>query len=113
MSIFADREIVTSSATIATMSVFFGCVSQFTHRGNPEYYLGYGLIGAGTLLLLLTLMAARHRLMLKVLRYLLGAILVALLLGVLIGFDRVPGLGPRGQFVSLIEASGVTARSPA
>jgi hypothetical protein len=97
------------------MSVLFGCVSQFTHRTEPGYYIGYALIGVGALLLLVTLMAVRHRPILTLLRYLLGALLALLLIGVLIGFDRIPGMRPRGQFVSLVEipqdpgAAGLTA----
>jgi len=99
MSIFADREILTSSTTAAAMSIGFGCISQFTNRVGPDYYLGYALIGGGALLLALTLLARRHPAMMKILRYVLGMILAALLLGVLIGFDRFPGVRPQGQFV--------------
>jgi len=99
MSVFADREILTSSSTLAGMGIFLGCISQFTHRAEPQYCLGYGLAGASVALLLITLLASRNRRILALLRYLMGAILVALLLGILVGFDRIGQALPHGQFV--------------
>jgi len=89
MSIFADREIVTSAATISAMAMFLGGLSQFAHRGEPEYYIGYAIACGGIALLAITLLAKRDRRMLAVVRFLLGAVLVSLLAGVLIGFPPI------------------------
>jgi hypothetical protein len=103
MSIIADREILTSSATVGALSIVFGCVSQFRPPIDPEYYLGYALIGGGALLLLATLAAWYSPRLMPLLRYLFGGLLVLLLLGILLGYNPAEKVRPQGRYVSLVE----------
>jgi ABC-type Fe3+-siderophore transport system permease subunit len=108
MSLFADRELLTTSATVAILGILFGGASQFNHPVDPQYYLGYALIGGGTLLLLVTLAAWRNRRMMTLLRVVLAGLLAILLLGILLGYDPTASIRPQGRFVSLDEQPQAT-----
>ncbi|HYJ52019.1 MAG TPA: hypothetical protein VEW04_02515 [Allosphingosinicella sp.] len=109
MSLFADRELLTTSATVAILGILFGGVSQFNRPIDPEFYLGYTLIGAGMLLLLVTLVAWRNRRMMILLRLALGGLLAMLLLGILLGYDPTERIRPQGRFVMLVDAQQARA----
>jgi ABC-type Fe3+-siderophore transport system permease subunit len=103
MSLFADRELLTTSATVAILGILFGGATQFNLPIDPEYRLGYALIGAGALLLLVTFAAWRNRRMMNLLRLVLGGLLAMLLLGILLGYDPTERIRPQGRFVMLVD----------
>jgi ABC-type Fe3+-siderophore transport system permease subunit len=106
MSVVAERELLTFSAIAAALGILLGYLSQFRPPIDPEYYLGYALIGGGVLLLLVTLLAWRNRGTMPLLRYVLGGLFALLLVGVMLGHDPTARLRPHGRFVALDAAPG-------
>lgn len=84
MSFFADRETILSAFTLGFISVGIGLIIRFNRHGPLDHIYAYLLVAAGVTLLFAASLARKSPSNAKMLRYLLAALAVLLLAGLLL-----------------------------
>jgi hypothetical protein len=84
MSFFADREMILSAFTLGVISVGIGFIIRFTRHGPFDHLYAYLLVAAGVTLLFAASLARMSPSNAGMLRYLLAALAVLLLGGLLL-----------------------------
>jgi len=83
MSFFADRGMIVSGFTIGALSILTGFTLRFTHDTRLDHFYAYVLVAAGVLLVFASSLARKSKRNEILLRYLLAALAVLGLIGLL------------------------------
>lgn len=75
---------IVSGFTIGAISIFLGGIFRFTRHGPLDHFYSYLLVAAGVVLIFVSSLARKSRTNTKLLRYLLAALVICLLLGMLL-----------------------------